>query len=1182
MSAEEGEPETSPQKPVSGRHPTAFQGVTDLEEVESLEVKHGCHEREQEADDAMLGEGSSAVMHLDYFHDVRRQVYAEALVYRTTPFYATKIALEQRVEEHRLLHAHLQALERSEENGPLLMPNEFFIAELLQSPSHDPVGDREEDRCLQAGGTSASTPSFWKRKGRQHGSRAGDFSPQSGDQLRHRGPRGSIVSPALSSYSSPRASPPSQSQTACGSDERRPAGMCGTTRSVPRFFWPSQWSGQRGRQAGAPSSLAVAMARMGTRPEGADVGDAEKRAATESGASSPRDFGSGEKDLASPPASVVETCGGTALASPLPPVSSRASLSSEGPVSGKHQASDGFGCRDKKMTFGVPYEMRDGFPQGSTGVLLYHTKAGDKFWDRMDGQAVKLVSNAGGERHVLNWNTWLQRQRERGWFASEALCFMTTLGAVMGAGTFTSFWSQLQIWRSLWFLVPYTIDFVTVGVPALQTELLMGNLFRGTTLKCFTHISPNLVGAGLFALLSTLMQVTIKASQGCQLLVYFLASWKTPHPWELTEEDRQLCRSISDGDTCDDAGKGTLCHWRGAPMLECLASPTGKATYFYLSRLVPDVLDPTVSPNSMQGNHVASMGVVWAFILAYVWKGLFKIGFMSALLVFGAIVLCIALTVMSFTTADGEGWEDTQPDVVSESAAGGSHTLSDIWSIRAQTLGYVLHDLTLGCGVYETVSSFSKIGSNIVASANRVGLVDFVSCLVAFISLMSVVNSMQNTTGVPTYDLVNKTRSAPAYFVIFPAVFDKVAASNVFSLFFYGGIFVLNIQVTAIALHSLINAFEESRKVRYRWRQRYCVCLIVICFIFSLVFCSANQHQRFEFFNFVSSFMMAPGVVMLEGIAVGWVNNVPIQDRIAGRLSVRLYAACCLAVTILSCFISVYGGMALYFPRFILIFVNAGLAALVAFCVREPGASPLFKDRFRALYLGNIEAFKEQIMRVTLFNRPPIPAVAWLASVFRMTFGCLVNRLKPFCLSRISLFWCVMVKHMVPSSMMFLICKGFAELPNRWASLEASPHVRCIGLTYVIFAFVTLFAAPFFPKIRTWVCPPSEDYMPPYMFPLHPYRPPPQPNLLHTCARMFAEFSASSRHTSRFLYSLLADYKRQHVYSWRGSCRVEQETEGGAGIRRQLLSRKTERFAIAGDVSARPSPAASGALDSEE
>lgn len=74
-------------------------------------------------------------------------------------------------------------------------------------------------------------------------------------------------------------------------------------------------------------------------------------------------------------------------------------------------------------------------------------------------------------RHVLDWNAWVQKQRLRGWFTSEALYHMTVLGALVGASNFTTFWSQLQIWRSSMFFFPFILYVFVIGLPAIQTEV---------------------------------------------------------------------------------------------------------------------------------------------------------------------------------------------------------------------------------------------------------------------------------------------------------------------------------------------------------------------------------------------------------------------------------------------------------------------------------------------------------------------------------------------------------------------------------------------------------------------------------------------------------------------------------------------------------------------------------------
>lgn len=90
-------------------------------------------------------------------------------------------------------------------------------------------------------------------------------------------------------------------------------------------------------------------------------------------------------------------------------------------------------------------------------------------------------------RHVLDWNAWIQRQRARGWFTSEALYHMTVLGALVGASNFTTFWSQLQIWKSSMFFFPFVLYVLIIGLPAIQTEVSeetaeeRGNRELGTT-----------------------------------------------------------------------------------------------------------------------------------------------------------------------------------------------------------------------------------------------------------------------------------------------------------------------------------------------------------------------------------------------------------------------------------------------------------------------------------------------------------------------------------------------------------------------------------------------------------------------------------------------------------------------------------------------------------------------------
>lgn len=91
------------------------------------------------------------------------------------------------------------------------------------------------------------------------------------------------------------------------------------------------------------------------------------------------------------------------------------------------------------------------------------------------------------------WQNWLQRQRRRGWYSSTTLVYSTLFGAVVGASNFTTYWQQLQIWRSSMFFLPYLVFLFTVGLPTLQLEVghpVMGFAPNDTRLACLHCREP--------------------------------------------------------------------------------------------------------------------------------------------------------------------------------------------------------------------------------------------------------------------------------------------------------------------------------------------------------------------------------------------------------------------------------------------------------------------------------------------------------------------------------------------------------------------------------------------------------------------------------------------------------------------------------------------------------------------
>ncbi|KAL8273837.1 hypothetical protein Esti_002160 [Eimeria stiedai] len=725
------------------------------------------------------------------------------------------------------------------------------------------------------------------------------------------------------------------------------------------------------------------------------------------------------------------------------------------------------------------------------------------------------------------WFTWLQRQRRRGWYSSTTLVYSTLFGAVVGASNFTTYWQQLQIWGSSMFFLPYLVFLFTVGLPTLQLELVLGNLLRGAAVKQSSQLSRWLIGLGVLQVLTAVSFVIITAVRSGQLLIYFVSSFSRPQPWQVTLSDMELCNRFhgNRGD-CVKAAHGVLCSYVPDANL-CIASPTGKATQHYLRELQPSTLDPTLDPDALQPKALATLAFVWLYILAYMWRGLFKAGFPSAILMIIAMVLCATLAVVSFVGVDGSA------HVASAiSATFDWHPLFRGFfdaCYSASLTRYICQDLCLGCCILGTVSSYTKIGFNTFPSGVFTCIVEFLMASVPFVSLLSIVGSLQAVTDIPLADLIRQTGNAPAYFVVFPAAFEKVSSPYLFGLFFYGGVFLINTQVAAIGIHSVFNAVLESRLVNHTWRHLTSTVIVIICYCISLPFCANNQQVRVEYAVYVVEWLLVPLSVFCITFYVGWIMGFQKQARLVGLKSCILFGGLSLIVGTTYIIAVFCHQESVFMPIWAMVFLDAVLAAGVSLLIKDRDAQArTFKERFTALFLGGMEEFGGEISRVTLFfPQHSIGGTSIFGVLPTLLCGCLT---KPFFVFRPSVFWCICVKHLVPFVMIVEMVDALLHFETKWGSMARSPHMRNLGIALIAIAMFCLLMVPLLPKLRDWIRPVQEDYMSTSAFPSHPFVPWRRVSLFSLIPALFREHLARSKEPSASVKSLVADYKKQKLH----------------------------------------------------
>lgn len=81
------------------------------------------------------------------------------------------------------------------------------------------------------------------------------------------------------------------------------------------------------------------------------------------------------------------------------------------------------------------------------------------------------------------------------------------------------------------------------------------------------------------------------------------------------------------------------------------------------------------------------------------------------------------------------------------------------------------------------------------------------------------------------------------------------------------------------------------------------------------------------------------------------------------------------------------------------------------------------QTRFWGLFLANIDAFRSDMCRATLFSAQRIRLLQACADISRFLFCGLCGR-QPFFLLRPSLFWAFCVKYVVPPAMLMVVAQG--------------------------------------------------------------------------------------------------------------------------------------------------------------
>lgn len=419
----------------------------------------------------------------------------------------------------------------------------------------------------------------------------------------------------------------------------------------------------------------------------------------------------------------------------------------------------------------------------------------------------------------------MARQR----WASRTIFLLAAVGSAVGLGNIWRFPYLAGRYGGGAFLVPYLIALLTVGIPLLMLEFVIGQRMQRGAISSFRKLHPGFGSLGIYALVSSFIIVSYYAVVMAWCLYYFVVSLRVP--W------------------ADDA-----------------------TAYFF--NTVLQLSDSVSTVGGIQMPILLGLVGVWVSIFFCVWQGTKSVGKVVLYSVPLPIVL-LGLLLLRAVTLPGflQGWK---------------LYLWPNWSALADpavwtsAFSQIFFTLSLGFGIMVAYASYKDSEADIAKDTWLTALINSAISLFAGFVVFGVLGYMSQEAGIPLAELAAQSGPGLA-FVVFPEALSLMPLAPVFSLFFFLMLFSLGID-SAFSLVEAINAAFADWSNRWRLDR----IALVVCIVGFLTGILYTTRAGLYFLDIADHFVTNYNLLLVglfQAILGGWVYGAEQLRRYVDEVS---------------------------------------------------------------------------------------------------------------------------------------------------------------------------------------------------------------------------------------------------------------------------------------------------------
>eukprot|EP00923_Selenidium_pygospionis_P014034 GHVN01024179.1.p1 GENE.GHVN01024179.1~~GHVN01024179.1.p1 ORF type:complete len:1003 (-),score=74.63 GHVN01024179.1:579-3587(-) len=633
---------------------------------------------------------------------------------------------------------------------------------------------------------------------------------------------------------------------------------------------------------------------------------------------------------------------------------------------------------------------------------------------------------------------------------------VAALGANLGSGATTMLGSIVFTSNPTGYFLVYAAIMILVGVPLLQSEIVLGNIFQGGTLQIFDGLVRRSRGIGVASVYFSFLALLCDARFAVDVMSYVVHSFSSELPWEVPQVHKWLCPTLSIESLCTES---QLCVWNNATLIHsCVPNQIYSATKFY-----NDTILNRDEWENMGVDVFAVLGliVVWTSLLVFMvcWgKRFFSHatgGMLGVVSVGASIILVEALPALI-----GQMWD----------------TAGMSWSflLHPQTWRYALSSaltsLSVAYGTSSALASYLRVGPDVAASGSFIVILSLIMGSVFYGAMFVLVGS----TGTETE--FNTAVSDPfVLHVVVGELLSRTAGGQVSCLLYYIALFLTTLNLIMVRTTSVLTPLEDSRLLHKSDSRVIGSVLVVVAFISSIPLILDWGPLLYRWLITLNDPIGVAALVCAKCFVIGWLVNTSRQKEVLGKWAVWTstsgYAIACAfyvtysvldnaAPTALGQIVCLVISLILYS---ISILVGVGLSFWDKANPHAHQLNATFWERIRVLLIGNITEFAQEINSLT--------SNGWF-------FG-----------THLGSYWMVVVKFLVPAATASLVGLRFeiilTLLPGPDYSmgddvelLNTPPTwIGIVCMTTVMIGMIIMILGVVWPQAYTQLRPPRSRYV---------------------------------------------------------------------------------------------------------